>query len=371
MPARRHFGSVRKLPSGRYQASYWHKAERHTAAHTFITKAEALAWLSSIETDINRGAWVDPAGAEMTVAELANRWLDSDPAKRATTRTRDDLAIRLYIIPALGTKKLAQVTAPDIQRLVNEGAAARASRTVRREYAVLRAMFAYAVGSDWLARSPCRRIKQPALRPVLRPQLLPEDVDAIATAVGSRYSTMVWCGALLGLRWGEVAGLRVGDLDMLGGTLRVSEQRPAHGPVGPPKSKAGERPLSLPAALVQMLAAHLSACRLTAADKDSLVFTSPEGEPLDYSNWRRRVWISAVQQAGVPGAGFHDLRRTNATQLVAAGVDIKTTQSRLGHADPRLTLAVYAQAVDEADRDAAARLQERFFGHGQARRERP
>jgi integrase len=134
------------------------------------------------------------------------------------------------------------------------------------------------------------------------------------------------------------------------------------------REAAGERPLSLPAALVRMLAAHLSACRLTAADTGSLVFTSPEGDPLDYSNRRRRVWIPAVRQAGVPSAGFHDLRRTNATQLVAAGVDIKTAQSRLGHADPRLTLAVYAQAVAEADRDAAARLDERFFGQVHTRR---
>jgi len=69
-----------------------------------------------------------------------------------------------------------------------------------------------------------------------------------------------------------------------------------------------------------------------------------------------------VRKAGVPAASFHDLRRTNATQLVASGVDIKTAQSRLGHADPRLTLALYAQAVGEGDRDAAARLDERFFG---------
>ena len=178
---------------------------------------------------------------------------------------------------------------------------------------------------------------------------------------------MVWCGALLGLRWGEVAGLRVGDLDLLGGTLTISQQRPAHGPAGPPKSKAGERPLSMPAALVRMLAAHLSAYGLAGADADSLVFTSPDGAPLDYSNWRRRIWVPAVRQAGFRRAGFHDLRRTNATQLVVSGVDIKTAQSRLGHADPRLTLALYAQAVDDTDRDAAARLDERFFGQVSAR----
>lgn len=136
----------------------------------------------------------------------------------------------------------------------------------------------------------------------------------------------------------------------------------ARGGRGPPKSRAGERPLSLPAALVRMLAAHLSTWGLTGANESSLVFTTPDGDPLDYSNWRSRVWLPAVQHAGVPSAGLHDLRRTNATQLVVTGVDIKTAQSRLGHADPRLTLAVYAQSVDTADRQAAAKRDERFFG---------
>ena len=361
MPARRHFGSVRRLPSGRYQASYWHNVTRHVAPDTFPSKGDAQRWLSSIEADINRGAWMDPGGAQMPVAELASRWKASDPGKRPNTLTRDELAIRLHIVPALGDKKLSAVTAPDIQRLVNAWVGSRAARTVRRDYAVLRAMFAYAADSDWLVRSPCRRIKLPAIPPGNRLQLTPEDVEAIANAVGVRYAPMVWCGAALGLRWGEVAGLRVGDLDLLKGILRVAEQRPAHGPAGPPKSSAGRRSVSLPAALVGALASHLQTAGLTGADTHGLVFTSPDGQPIDYSNWRRRVWLPAVQAAGVPEASFHDLRRTNATQLVLAGVDVKTVQTRLGHADPRLTLAVYAQAVHDADRDAAARLDERFF----------
>jgi integrase len=66
--------------------------------------------------------------------------------------------------------------------------------------------------------------------------------------------------------------------------------------------------------------------------------------------------------AGVPSASFHDLRRANATALVLDGVDLKTAQARLGHSDPRLTLAVYAQATTEADKAAAQRLGDRFFG---------
>jgi hypothetical protein len=70
---RRHFGSVHKLPSGRWQASYWWNGARHLAPGTFPAKADALAWLSKTETEIRRGMWVDPAAGRMTVAESDDR----------------------------------------------------------------------------------------------------------------------------------------------------------------------------------------------------------------------------------------------------------------------------------------------------------
>jgi len=90
------------------------------------------------------------------------------------------------------------------------------------------------------------------------------------------------------------------------------------------------------------------------------VFTSPTGGPLRYSNFRKRVWYPAVEAAGLPSIGFHDLRRTNATVLVAQGVDVKTAQIRLGHADPALTLKVYAQATTAGDRLAAKVIDDHF-----------
>jgi integrase len=80
----------------------------------------------------------------------------------------------------------------------------------------------------------------------------------------------------------------------------------------------------------------------TGADVDEFVFTMPEGGPLDYSLWRRRYWQAAVDEADLPALTFHDLRRSAATALVVEGVDMKTAQTRLGHADPRMTLALRA-----------------------------
>jgi integrase len=100
---------------------------------------------------------------------------------------------------------------------------------------------------------------------------------------------------------------------------------------------------------------------LTGADADAFVFVSPEGAHLDYSHWRRRVWLPACKRAGLRGLTFHDLRRAAATALVLENVDLKTAQTRLGHSDPRLTLGLYAQASSEADRHATSRVGERFI----------
>jgi hypothetical protein len=76
---------MRKLPSGRYQASYWHEGERHVAADTFAGKTDARAWLSAVETDINRGQWVDPGAGKVTFGDSANRWLERQRHLRPRT----------------------------------------------------------------------------------------------------------------------------------------------------------------------------------------------------------------------------------------------------------------------------------------------
>ena len=364
--SRRHFGSVRKLPSGQYQASYWQLAERHIAPMTFPARVDAQRWLSGIETAIQKGDWVDPAGGRMTVAELADKWKESDPSKRSTTRARDDAILRHHVLPVLGTRRLREVTPPAVQQVINEWTTKNAPRTVDRQYDVLRALFSYAVRCDWITRSPCRGIKLPAVTDTRRRDLGVQDVLALVEAMPTRYSCMVWLGAVLGLRWGEVAGLRVGSVDLLRHTVTVSHQLGRDGLLGVPKSRAGLRQFSIPEELSAALAVHMTAQELTGADQAQFLFTTPEGRPLDYSHWRARVWLPAVTEAHLSGAGFHDLRRTNATTLVATGIDVKTAQTRLGHADPRTTLSIYARALPESDRAAAAALGRAFF-----RRSRP
>jgi integrase len=214
-------------------------------------------------------------------------------------------------------------------------------------------------------RTLCRGIKLPEVGQAARPVVTSVDLERLADELGPDHATMAYLGAVLGLRWGECAGPRIGRIDFLRSTLEIAEQltRGVGGRhiSGAPKSQAGRRTIAMPAALAGALTEHLTRRGLTGSDTDALVFTSERGGSLHYERWRRRVWLPATRRAGVEGLTFHDLRRANATALVLEGVDLKTAQTRLGHSDPRLTLAVYAQATSEADRAAAGALGRRFL----------
>lgn len=332
---------------------------------SFRTRKEAETFEAREIADQSRGGWIDPQRSSISVAEWAAEWEASNPAKRPSSLARDEVILRLHILPGLGPRPLAAITPVDVQRLVNTWAKKSAPRTVRRQYDVLRALMHAAVEADRLVKTPCRGIKLPVRPDLDRPTITPAQLAALARAVGPDYELMVWLGAVLGLRWGECAGLRIGRIDFLNRQLTVAEQatRIAHGRItfGPPKSNAGRRSMSVPADLIGVLAGHLATRGLSAADEDALVFVSPEGDVIDYAHWRQRVWLPAANAAGVKGLTFHDLRRANATALVAEGVDVKTAQVRLGHADPRTTLGIYARATSEGDRKAADAVAKRLM----------
>jgi integrase len=208
-----------------------------------------------------------------------------------------------------------------------------------------------------------------------------DELAQLATAMGGvgGYGPMAYLGTIDGLRWGEVAGLRVGQLDLVARTVSITQTvvRGRRGAVGfgEPKSAAGRRTLAIPADLVKMLREHITSRGLREDEADALLFTAPGGGILRYSNRLRRVWQPATVAAGLGrfvtdeatdrkryvGLGFHDLRRANATGLVADGVDIKTAQALLGHSNPQLTLGLYAQAVVTMGEAAAEAMAARFL----------
>jgi integrase len=340
-------------------------ADGSSYKRSFGTRRAAEVFEACERADRSRGTWLDPRRAEASFADVAREWLASNPAKRPGSFARDEGIVRLHLEPSLGARPLGTVTPGDVQTLVKAWSRQQKPRTVRRQYGVMRAIFRFAIERDYIGRTPCRGIKLPEVEPAARPVVTGADLERLAKELGPDHSTMALLGVVLGLRWGECAGLRIGRIDFLRSTLDVAEQltRGTGGRhiSGPPKSHAGRRTLAMPSTLAAVLTEHLARRSLTGADTDALVFTSEQGGPLHYERWRRRVWVPATRRAGLAGLTFHDLRRANATALVLEGVDLKTAQTRLGHSDPRLTLAVYAQATSEADRAAADALGRRFL----------
>jgi integrase len=336
---------------------------------TFAAKKAAEAFEEAERRDRRRGAWVDPRYANMTMKELAARWLASNPAKRSKARSRDESIIRVHILPGcsppgprFGDVPIGSVTQPGVQGIVNAWVTKAEPRTVRRQFGVLRAIFTYAVSADFLGRSPCRDIKLPEVKPLHRRLPSADQLAVLAEELGP-YGLMMWIGVLTGLRWAEVAGLRVGSVDLLRGELRVVEQRTrdllGEGVTDEPKSRAG-----CPAAGYRSRSCEhdLGASGWPGADRRRGGRPGLRGGPLNYSHWRQRVWNPACARAGLAGVTFHDLRRCNATGMVADNVDVKTAMARFGHSDVRLTLELYAQATTEADQRAAQRLAARTVG---------
>jgi len=347
-------GSIRRAPrTGRWEARYRDPAGRQRTK-TFPTKSDAKAHLSAVETDVMRGLYVDPAGGRVTFEEWASHVESTRVNRRATTRARDARLMRTRVLPTFGEVHLGAVDRVDVRSWVaGLEAAGLAPSTVRKCYQLAAHVFEEAVESGLIPVSPCRRVPLPTderVEPVL---LTPAHVDAIADAIAPRYRALVLAAAYSGLRWGELAGLRVARVDFLRRRIDVAEVLVevdgAEVGFGPPKTGKSRGLVGFPAFLADVLSAHIA----TYPDPDrgrGLVFTSDDGTPLRRGNFRQRVWRPAVREAGAPDrARFHDLRHATASWLIDAGANPLEVAERLRHTRVTTTLATYGHLFPGTD----------------------
>ena len=357
MTNRRHFGNVRRLGSGRYQASYWHEGLRHTAPNTFTAKADALAYLSVMETNLLRGEWIDPKAGRETFGAYGKRWLAHRPDLRPSTRELYEALWRKWLEPAFNDVPLAAMT-PERWRTwyVEQITQHPGSTRPGKAYRLARSMLNTAVEDGRIKVNPCHVKGAGSEQAPERPIAMPDEVAKLAKAIDPKYQAMVLLGAYCSLRFGELAGLRRKRIDLLHRTITVEEQAVdlADGRIvfGPPKTSAGRRTVAFPAELVPIIADHLAS--YVAPEPDALVFTSPEGCPLRRGKFRHR-WGAACRKVGVEGLRFHDLRGSGATWAAHAGATVRELMDRLGHSTPEIALR-YQHATRERDRAIADKL---------------
>jgi len=160
---RRRFGSIRKLPSGRFQASYHDEGgTRHVAPHTYESRADAERYLAAVETDMSRGDWIDPARLRMTLGEWVEIWWPLQAHLKDKTRDGYDTAIRCYILRHLGELELGRLNQLAVMSMTAKMRDAGLSAyTIRNAKSVLSAMMASAVANGYVRSNPCVGVKVP------------------------------------------------------------------------------------------------------------------------------------------------------------------------------------------------------------------
>ncbi|MCG8917897.1 site-specific integrase [Actinokineospora sp. PR83] len=359
---RRRFGSVRKLPSGRFQAGYLGPdGQRRWAPETFESKTAAEKFLVKVESLMMAGEWADPEKSKVKLGDYIEQWITQRPKLSPRTVELYRWLHSKYLQDRLGDMAMGKVTTAVVRQWRVDLITGGVSETmIAKAYRLLRAVFNTAVDDDRiLVRNPCRirgaDQESAAERPVLSVAQVFELADRMPVR---RYRVMILLTAFCTLRWGEVSALRRCDVAEDGSWVRVSQaftEVVGQGLViGPPKSRAGVRTLAVPVAIRADLVAHLA--EFTGPAADALVFTGEKKRALRRSNFSQRVkWTELVAEMGLKGLHFHDLRHAGNIWAAQAGVSTKDLMARMGHDDMRAAL-IYQRATSEADLTIADRL---------------
>jgi integrase len=235
-----------------------------TSLGTFGSKADADRAIVLALADQTKGSWVDPARGQLPIAQYANAWLSERAKLRPRTRELYEGLLRLHILPALGHVELGKLT-PSAVRRWHSGlltSVRPGPSTAAKAYRLLHAILATAVADELIAKNPCIIEGAGLERAPERKMITVAQVWELADAVEARYRTLVLMAAFTGLRRGELFGLTRGRIDLLHKTVTVAEQRQQLRDgtltVGPPKTAAGHRTLSLPEPIIPELEAHLA-----------------------------------------------------------------------------------------------------------------
>lgn len=370
------------------------------------SKADARKVRDQIRSEHESGLRAD--AGKTTFGEFANQYHEARCASGEIGRThldREHQEIRII------NRYLHKTALPDITPQVVESLYATIRRdkiaergsysgtTLNQIHGTLRRVLQKAVDYDLLLRNPCDRVKAPKKDDPKRRSLSVAEgarlLACVERAEAQAYQEMaekearqtergnlfgreylrglnlvgnalaVRIGLATGMRRGEVCGLCWGNVDLKKPCIKVRQSLTAYGELKPPKSKAGMRTVYIDATT----ATHLQQWKKRQAlellkigikqDDETPVCCSEKGGLIDLHNFER-WWRQFRAANGFEELKFHELRHTQATQLLANGTDVKTVQTRLGHSNASLTLNWYAHAIPENDEKAAQLVGELF-----------
>lgn len=346
-------------PGPSYRAEIYDKRSGKKIRRTFHNLSEARTWRHDAASELAKGKFQTPA--RTTLREAGDAWLKGARSGAVRTRSGDlykPSAIRSYeaalterIYPELGAVRLSDVRRMDVQRLADDMLAEGLdASTIRNMLMPLRVIFRRALEDGIVAVSPCDKLRLPAVRGSRDRIASPEEAHKLVAAV-PEHDRALWATAFYaGLRRGELMALRVEDVDLASGRIRVERSYdPKERAYVEPKSMKGKRTVPVPAVLRSYLATH----KLALGWSEGLFFGRTPDLPFDDSSLQARA-DTAWKRAKLQRITLHECRHTYASLMIAAGVNAKALSTYMGHASVTITYDRYGHLMPGNEDEAIA-----------------
>ena len=357
-----------------YEVRYRDATGRQRTKGGFRRRRDADAYVVQIESGRQQGTLIPHTDGGVRLDAVADAWVHSIHGRRRP-KTADgyEKLLDLHIRPAFGSRRVASITFADVDAFVRSlEATGRRPGTVRNTFFVLKMVLDFAIRDSRIKSNPCQGVELPSAASPEMLFLTAAEVRLLAAALDERslvraryrdrpppYGLLVEFAAFTGLRAGETAALRVGQVDLRAGTVFVCRSASTVNGVvveGEPKTRAGRRTVFLNRALGERLRAHLGDRVL---DREGHVFAAEDGRPLNYGTFYSVHFKPALREVfpeRLHRLRFHDLRHTYASLLVEQGAHPKEMAELMGHSSVQITLDRYSHIMPHM----AAALAERM-----------
>ncbi|MFJ4315811.1 tyrosine-type recombinase/integrase [Streptomyces lavendulae] len=360
-------GSIWQRSDGRYEARvYVPQPDGTRARKTVYGKTWEECDTKRQELVLRDRQGVPTPTRSARLSEWLPHWLEEfvKPERKKTTYAKYETHIRLYLVPHIGSKRLENLGVADVRRMLAAVTAKASAATAKESHRVLRSAVSAACREELISRNVVQLV--PAPRVQVR-ELKPWDLDqTVAFLEAARrdplYAAFVLAVAL-GLRRGEILGLRWSDIDLDRRTLTVRNQIQRVQKELYADSTKNRRTRVIPLPL--MCVAPLRWQRLRQAaqregagaawEANDYVFTTRSGRPIEPRNISRS-FERIADGAGLPRVRLHDARHGCATLLFAAGVPPRVVMEILGHSQIAVTMNIYTHVTEETRREAIGHM---------------
>jgi integrase len=320
----------------------------------YPTETAALKALEGLRLSVNSGKL---QVATPTFGAVVERYQREELPERFSTRTSYKSLLKKWIQPKWEDLSLSEVRTLEVEHWLKALPLAPKTRTNLRN--LMHVLFECARRWELASANPIELVRQRGRRQTAPRRLTVEEIRQLLDQLGEPYRTMAILAACLGLRVGEILGLKWGDVDLLRGTLEIRRTVYQYH-IGPAKTAYSEAALPLAPEVVSALQNWLSQAKYRS--EEDFVFPSASGGPRDADKLRGNVLQPAADRAKIGKIGWHSLRHSFATALDVAGARMKVAQELMRHSSITTTMDVYTGTVERDKRETAGRVATAVLG---------